>query len=210
MDLLTALGQHLVTGFKGPEMTEEFVQSVREYHIGNVILFDYNVVDKAQLKKLCAEIAELVTKETGYPPFITIDQEGGAVSRLKEDATIFPSAMAIAATGDPENARTAGRITGEELLAMGVNFDLAPVMDVNSNPNNPVIGVRSYGDQPAQVARYGVAMAQGLMQGGVLASIKHFPGHGDTSVDSHLGLPRVDKNARAAARLRTHSLSGCH
>ncbi|MCE5344639.1 MAG: glycoside hydrolase family 3, partial [Eubacteriales bacterium] len=78
-----------------------------------------------------------------------------------------------------------------------VNFNLAPVMDVNSNPNNPVIGVRSYGDDPAQVARYGIAMAQGLMEGGVMCSLKHFPGHGDTAVDSHLGLPKVDKSLDA-------------
>ncbi|HNW86789.1 MAG TPA: beta-N-acetylhexosaminidase [Candidatus Limiplasma sp.] len=194
MDMQTALGQHLVTGFQGPEMTREFIDNVRSHKIGNVILFEYNVVDKVQLKNLCEQIRALVLEATGYPPMITIDQEGGAVSRLKEDATIFPSAMAVAATGNPENARIAGRITGEELLAMGVNFNLAPVMDVNSNPNNPVIGVRSYGDTPAQVARYGVAMAQGLMESGVLCSLKHFPGHGDTAVDSHLGLPCVDKS----------------
>lgn len=194
MDLTVALGQHLVTGFQGPEMTEELMEHVRRYKIGNIVLFEYNVVDKTQLKRLCGEITSLVERETGYPPFITIDQEGGAVSRLKEDATIFPSAMAVAATGNPENARVAGRITGEELRAMGVNFNLAPVMDVNNNPNNPVIGVRSYGDDPASVARYGIQMAQGLREGGVLASLKHFPGHGDTAVDSHLGLPRVEKS----------------
>ena len=194
MDVLTSLGQHLVTGFKGPEVTEELIQNVREHKIGNFILFEYNVVDKVQLKKLCGDLTVLALKETGYLPFITIDQEGGVVSRLKEDATIFPSAMAVAATGDAENARIAGRITGEELRAMGVNFNLAPVMDVNSNSNNPVIGVRSYGDDPTQVARFGIAMAKGLEEGGVLSSLKHFPGHGDTAVDSHLGLPRVEKN----------------
>ncbi|MCE5343546.1 MAG: glycoside hydrolase family 3, partial [Eubacteriales bacterium] len=93
MDIRIALGQHLVTGFQGPAMTEEFIQNVQESKIGNVILFEYNVVDKTQLKTLCNDIAKLVQSETGYPPFITIDQEGGAVSRLKEDATIFPSAM---------------------------------------------------------------------------------------------------------------------
>lgn len=193
MNLKTALGQHLVTGFSGPEMTEDFVESVRKYQIGNVILFENNVVDREQLHRLCSEIRALVLRETGYPPLITIDQEGGAVSRLKEDCAIFPSAMAVAATGNPENALTAGRITAQELRAMGVNFDLAPVVDVNSNPNNPVIGVRSYGDDPHKVAEYGLAMARGLTQGGILCALKHFPGHGDTSVDSHLGLPRVEK-----------------
>lgn len=193
MDILTSLGQHLVTGFQGPVVTEELIQNVREHKIGNFILFEYNVVDKVQLKKLCDDLSALALKETGHLPFITIDQEGGAVSRLKEDATIFPSAMAVAATGNVENAHIAGRITGDELRAMGVNFNLAPVMDVNSNINNPVIGVRSYGDDPTQVARFGIAMAKGLEEGGVLSSLKHFPGHGDTAVDSHLGLPCVEK-----------------
>ena len=175
------------------EMTAEFVESVRKYHIGNVILFEHNVANREQLYRLCADIRELVLRETGYPPFITIDQEGGAVSRLKEDCAVFPSAMAVSATGNPENAFTAGKITARELRALGVNFNLAPVVDVNSNPNNPVIGVRSYGDDPRQVAEYGLAMARGLSEGGILCSLKHFPGHGDTSVDSHLGLPRVEK-----------------
>ena len=189
-----AIGQHLVTGFTGLEMTDEFRDCVRRYKIGNVILFENNVADKEQLKRLCDAITELVMAETGHVPFITIDQEGGVVSRLQEDAAVFPSAMAVAATGETENARQAGLITGQELRAMGVNFNLAPVMDVNSNPNNPVIGVRSYGDQPDDVSRFGIAMMQGLLKGGVLSSLKHFPGHGDTAVDSHLGLPSVDKS----------------
>lgn len=193
MDRTREIGQHLVTGFQGPEMSDAFIQSVREYKIGNVILFENNVTDKLQLKRLCEEIDALVREETGIAPFITIDQEGGVVSRLKDDATVFPSAMAVAASGNPQNASVAGRITAEELRAMGVNFDLAPVMDINSNPKNPVIGVRSYGDQPSKVAEYGTAMMKGLEQGGILSCLKHFPGHGDTSVDSHLGLPRVDK-----------------
>jgi len=123
-----------------------------------------------------------------------IDQEGGAVSRLPADATLVPGAMAIAATGDPENAYRAGRITGEELRALGVNFNLAPVLDVNSNDANPVIGVRSYGDRPETVNRYALQMMNGLHDGGVLSCGKHFPGHGDTSVDSHLALPTVDKS----------------
>ena len=194
MDQITALGQHLVTGFRGAEMTEEFRQCVRDHKIGNVILFQFNVVNKTQLKALCNDITAFVTQVTGYPPLISIDQEGGCVSRLKEDATIFPSAMAFSAGGSLQAVREAGRIAAEELRAMGVNFNLAPVMDVNSNAHNPVIGVRSYGDDPATVAKFGCAMAQGLMEGGVLCSLKHFPGHGDTAVDSHLGLPKVEKS----------------
>lgn len=115
------------------------------------------------------------------------------VSRLGADAAVVPSAMCVSATGEPRNAYLAGLITGRELSALGVNFDLAPVMDVNSNPHNPVIGVRSYGDAPETVSRYGVEMIRGLTEGGVLSCAKHFPGHGDTALDSHLSLPRVDK-----------------
>lgn len=194
MNSRIAMGQHLVTGFEGPAMTPEFIEQVREWKIGNVILFENNVVNCEQLRKLCADITRLITEETGIPPFITIDQEGGAVSRLKEDAAIFPGAMAVAAAGKPENARIAGRITGLELRSLGVNFDYAPVADVNNNPRNPVIGVRSYGDDPEKAAEYVIEMMRGLTEGGVLSSLKHFPGHGDTAVDSHLGLPKVDKS----------------
>lgn len=197
MNRRIAVGQHLAVGFSGPEMTEELIQNICTHKIGNIILFESNVTDKVQLKRLCDGLTALILRETGHPPLISMDQEGGVVSRLQEDATLFPSAMAIAAGDDPEAARTVGRVTAQELRAMGVNFNLAPVLDVNINPLNPVIGVRSYGDEPDRVARFGLAMAQGLTEGGVLCSAKHFPGHGDTAVDSHIGLPRMDKTLDA-------------
>lgn len=197
MDQQIAVGQHFFTGFTGYQMTEAFVHSVRVHKLGNVILFEHNVESILQLQTLCTQLRTLITRETGYPPLIAMDQEGGTISRLREDATVFPGAMAIAATGDPRNAFIAGQMTALELRAMGVNLNLAPVLDVNSNPDNPVIGVRSYGDDPATVARYGVAMAQGLQDGGVLSCAKHFPGHGDTAVDSHVGLPTVAKELSA-------------
>jgi len=183
-----------MVGFDGPELDSKFIELIRNYKIGNVVLFAWNITGKEQLARLCREIQELVMRETGKPAWIAIDQEGGAVSRLPADATRVPGAMAIAATGNPENAYRAGRITGEELRALGVNFDLAPVLDVNSNDANPVIGVRSYGDRPETVIRYALQMMNGLHDGGVLSCGKHFPGHGDTSVDSHLALPTVDKS----------------
>lgn len=188
------IGQHMMSGFQGVEVPEAFAENVKRGKIGNVILFESNVAGKEQLCELCGRLDELITSETGERPLIAIDQEGGAVSRLKEDATVFPSAMAIAAGGDPSDAYKAGLHTGRELRAMGVNYDLAPVMDVNSNPMNPVIGVRSYGDSPEAVSRFGTQMMMGLRDGGVLSALKHFPGHGDTAVDSHLGLPTVDKS----------------
>ncbi len=199
------VGQRFAVGFPSAEISEDFVQLVKEYKIGNVILFKENIVDNQQLRQLCQEIQKLIRTETGYPAFITIDQEGGVVSRLGDDAAVVPSAMAISATGNVRNAYEAGRITATELAALGINFNLAPVMDINSNSNNPVIGVRSYGDTPETVSEYGVQMITGLLDGGVLCSAKHFPGHGDTAVDSHLSLPIVDKSLEELAECELKS-----
>ncbi len=194
MDERIAIGQHLFAGFTGLSLSADFVHTVNKHKIGNVILFGHNVGSAAQLKTLCTDIQKLVIGSTGYPAFIAIDQEGGTTSRLSEDCTIMPGAMAIAATGKPENAYLAGLITGRELCALGINFNLAPVCDINSNPDNPVIGTRSYGDTPGIVAEYALEMARGLTESGLLCCAKHFPGHGDTDVDSHVGLPVIHKN----------------
>ena len=181
------IGQRIVAGFPGPAMSPEFVELVRRHKVANVILFRANVEDRAQLRRLCGEIQELVRRETGAPAFITIDQEGGMVTRLSPDCANVPGAMALSAGGGEEDALRAGRVTGRQLRALGVNFDLAPDMDVNSNPANPVIGVRSYSDDPARVARMGTAMMRGLLEEGVLCCAKHFPGIGGVMGDSHEG-----------------------
>lgn len=188
-----SIGQRLMVGFPGYELDERFVRLVKEYKIGNVILFRHNILNKYQLKRLCHDIQTLIQAETGYPAFIAIDQEGGVVTRLSSDTTNIAGAMAIAQTGDEENAYALGYITGYELNAMGVNFNLAPDVDINSNPQNPVIGVRSFGEDSQTVIRYSTKMIQGLHDGGVLTCAKHFPGHGDTNVDSHLDLPKIEK-----------------
>ena len=167
------IGQRLVAGFPGTAITPELVQVIRQYKIGNIILFRENISDAAQLRTLCADLTELIRRETGYDPFIMIDQEGGVVTRLSEDCVNVPGAMALASTGDPGNTYLAGKLTGAELRSLGINFDLAPSVDVNCNPAN--------------------GMIRGLQDGGVLCLAKHFPGHGDTSMDSHLTLPCVDK-----------------
>ena len=190
---LERIGQRLVTGFPGTAITPELVQVVKEYKIGNIILFRENIASADQLRTLCADLQTLIRSETGHDAFIMIDQEGGAVTRLPESCINAPGSMALAATGDPETTYLAGKLTGEELRSLGVNFNLAPSVDVNCNPANPIIGVRSYGDTPATVAKYAAGMIRGLQDGGVLCLAKHFPGHGDTSLDSHLTLPCVDK-----------------
>lgn len=193
MTLKEMLGQKLVFGFHGTTLTPEFKAFLREYKVGNVILFLRNVSSADQLRQLCGEIRALILEETGCPPFIIIDQEGGMVSRLPADAVNVPGAMALAAAGNPEGARHASEITIRQLKGLGANFNMAPVLDVNSNARNPVIGVRSFGDDPARVADFGCAAIAPYAGSGVLCCAKHFPGHGDTAVDSHLGLPRVDK-----------------
>jgi len=176
MTVRQMLGQKLIFGFQGETLSEEIKELIREYKIGNVILFLRNCRTADQLRRLCAEIQELILAETGCPAFIVIDQEGGMVTRLPSDAVNVPGAMAIAATGDPENARIASEITIRQLRGLGANFNMAPVLDVNNNPANPVIGVRSFGDIPEQVAAFGVASAQPYEGSGILCCGKHFPG----------------------------------
>jgi beta-N-acetylhexosaminidase len=194
LSLREKIGQLIVTGFPEPNITEDLNRLITEYKIGNIILFSHNVQSIDQLRELCEELQQSITASTGYPALISIDQEGGRVTRLPADAANIPGAMAIASTIRPENTYAAGRITARELRALGINFNLAPVLDINNNKQNPVINVRSYGDTIEVVEEYGLQMMKGLQDGGVLAAIKHFPGHGDTSVDSHLGLPVIDKS----------------
>jgi len=201
MSLREKIGQMIVTGFPTSNITQEMKDVIAEYNVGNVILFSHNVVNKNQLGDLVAELQQLFVTHTGVAGFITIDQEGGRVTRMPKDATNVAGAMAIASTGRSENAYAAGRITARELRALGINFNLAPVMDINNNPLNPVINVRSYGDTAESVCEYGIKMMRGLVDGGVLSSLKHFPGHGDTNVDSHIGLPTINKTIEELEQL---------
>lgn len=193
MTVKQMLGQKLIFGFHGTQLPEDFKELIREYQIGNVILFLRNVQSAEQLRSLCSQIQSLILEVTGFPAFIVIDQEGGIVSRLPADAVTVPGAMAISAAGDPDYARLASEITIRQLRGLGVNFNMAPVLDVNTNPENPVIGVRSFGDDPQKVALFGEAAVRAYAETGIYCCGKHFPGHGDTNVDSHLGLPVIDK-----------------
>lgn len=196
MNLRTKLGQKFVIGFTGTEVTEELRAVMKQYPFGNFILFRDNLVSPAQTRALCRELHGLALEATGVAPFISIDQEGGMVTRLADDDLNIPGAMALASTGDLELTRELNRLNGDQLRGLGVNLNLAPVFDINSEPDNPVIGVRSYGDDPAQVSIAARASYEGLKASGVLGAAKHFPGHGDTKVDSHVGLPRVDVDRR--------------
>lgn len=194
MTLKEQIGQRLMIGFNGTTVSDELRWAIKEYKIANIILFSRNIVDAKQLKALCNDIQELVRAETGYSALISIDQEGGIVTRLTDDCVNIPGTMALASSGDVNNAYRAGVITGKQLRSLGININLAPSVDVNSNPNNPVIGVRSFGDDPKKVGEYASSMVKGFSEGRVMSCIKHFPGHGDTDMDSHISLPFVDKS----------------
>jgi len=188
-----SIGQHLVAGLTGTTLDDGFRDLVHTCKVGNVILHPRNIENRGQLTSLCKEIRQLIIAETGVPPIIAIDEEGGMVGALPEETTRLPGAMAIGATGDQGNAFTCGYMIAEELRAMGIQCDLAPVLDVNTNRLNRVIGVRSYSDDAKIVAEFGSAMARGLDSGKVIPVAKHFPGHGGTEIDSHIGLPTMDK-----------------
>lgn len=170
-----------------------------KYQIGGVILFAENVQTPEQIIHLNAQF-QAVAKAQGHdlPMFIGIDQEGGRVARLaRQQSTSFSGNMAVGATyaaHGTEFASTVGEVLAKELLSLGINVNFAPTIDVNVNPQNPVINVRSFGENAQQVAELGGAMTAAMQQQGMLVSLKHFPGHGDTHVDSHHGLPRVDHN----------------
>ncbi|MDC7236769.1 MAG: beta-N-acetylhexosaminidase [Sphaerochaetaceae bacterium] len=194
MDLIHQIGQHIIIGFQGTEMDEDFISAVKNYKIGNVILFARNITSKNQIKKLVNDIYTLYEKEVGIIPFITIDQEGGMVTRLSEDCVNIPGAMALSATNNFEYIKECTRINCTQLKELGINCNLAPVLDVNCNKDNPVIGTRSYSDNPQKVADIATKIINTYEENNLLCVGKHFPGHGDTNLDSHLTLPTVDKD----------------
>lgn len=168
---------------------------VAKYHLGGVLYFAWsgNTNNPQQVAGLSNGLQETAVGKdgTGIPLAVTIDQEGGPVARIGSPATVLPGNMALGAAADTGLAKAQGAILGSEMRAMGINVDFAPVLDLNSNPDNPVIGVRSMGEDPALVSALGVAQIEGMQNHNVGAAAKHFPGHGDTSVDSHYGLPTV-------------------
>ncbi len=168
---------------------------IQETDIGGVVLFAENLVSNQQVIQLTTDLQKAALgSKSAKPLIISIDQEGGRVARLPH-ATSFAGNMAIGATyakNKSKYATSSSQVIGAELNALGINNNYAPVIDVNTNADNPVINTRSFGENPQQVAELGVAVVNGLQSQGVMATLKHFPGHGDTHVDSHLGLPRVD------------------
>ncbi|MFO3664917.1 glycoside hydrolase family 3 N-terminal domain-containing protein [Anaerococcus sp. ENR0831] len=182
------------------ELNEDIKNAIVKYKVGGVILFAENVRDTEQTTKLTHNIQKAAVENGLDPLLISIDQEGGIVVRLGT-GTSLPGNMALGATRDKELAYQYGKIIADEIKALGINVNLAPVMDTNNNPNNPVIGLRSISSDPKLVGELGSEVVKGLQYQGVSAAIKHFPGHGDTATDSHLGLPVVDKSFEEVEKL---------
>ena len=172
------------------ELNDEMRTSLQEHHYGGMLLFGENFKDADQTLRLIADIQQTNLAGGGLPLLVAADQEGGNVARIGFGTTGVGN-MALAATGNADNAKSMASIYGEELALLGLNTDFAPVMDVNNNPNNPVIGVRSFSDSPEIVAEYGIRYMEGLHDTGTIATLKHFPGHGNTDTDSHTGFPCI-------------------
>ncbi|MBQ1083903.1 glycoside hydrolase family 3 protein [Nocardiopsis sp. B62] len=191
MDLDDKIGQLLVLTAQGTTAADNAAQ-IEAHRPGGVIYFDANLDDAEQIARMSAGMQDQAAEQgQGVPLFISIDQEQGLVVRMPV-GTLFPDAMAVGATRDTDLAALRASTTADELLAVGVNMNYAPDADVNTDPNNPVIGIRSFGSDPDLVSEMVLAESDAYAEHGVVPVIKHFPGHGDTDVDSHTGLPVID------------------
>ncbi|MYC28379.1 MAG: beta-N-acetylhexosaminidase [Nitrospira sp. SB0662_bin_26] len=189
MTIRDTVGQLLMVGFEGTEFSRQFLAWLEEYRPGGVILFSRNLKDPEQV----AQLTNALQEHAPNPPLlIAIDEEGGRVSRLPQGFTTFPAASRVAACHASDVAYEAAAVTAQELRAVGINMNMAPILDVNNNPANPIIGDRAYGTEPEPVCAYGLSVMQGLEDNGIIPCGKHFPGHGDTMTDSHHVLPVVE------------------
>lgn len=186
------IGQLFVCGFHTNVPNEHITELIEKYHVGGVIYFRRNIGKALQITDLSAGLQQIAHRQ-GLPPLlIAIDQEGGMVSRIDQDEmSLIPGNMTLGAVNDVSLTSAASAISARELRTLGINVNFAPCVDVNNNPRNPVIGVRSYSEKPEVVATHGAAAIQAIQQEQVAATAKHFPGHGDTEVDSHYGLASV-------------------
>lgn len=195
-----AVGQKLLLAFEGTEPTTRILETIRERHVGGVTLFrTLNVEGPGQVRRLTGALQDAAARSGQPPLLIAADQEGGQLMALT-GTTPFPGNMALGATGSVDLARRTGEALGQELAAMGVNVDYAPVCDVNLNPRNANVGTRSFGEDPDAVARLSAAMVEGLQSEGVAATAKHFPGHGEAGSDPHYELPVVPSEREHLAR----------
>lgn len=180
------------------EINDDIKLSISKYHIGGIVLFGQNFANKEQSKQLVKDLQDTAKKSGNPPLIIAVDQEGGRVERFSFGRERLKNNSEIKT---PEEAFQKGRIIAKELKEIGINCNLAPVVDINSNPDNPVINVRSFGDNADVVSLLSESFLKGLHSENIIATAKHFPGHGDTNVDSHFGLPVVNKNLNELEKL---------
>jgi beta-N-acetylhexosaminidase len=192
-------GQLLFAGFPGTAAPADLVDRVREGRIGGVVLFKRNIATPEQLRALVGELRDAAPASA--PLLVAIDQEGGRVQRLRGPWTEWPAMRRVAEHGDPERTAAVAAALARELRDAGIELDFAPVVDVDTNPANPVIGDRSFARDALAVSRHARAFIAALQAGGVAACAKHFPGHGDTAQDSHHELPRLDHDVERLRRI---------
>ncbi|WP_195945764.1 beta-N-acetylhexosaminidase [Paraclostridium bifermentans] len=193
MTLDEKIGQMILSGFNGTCFNKELSILINDFKVGGIILFSRNIEYSKQLKKLTSDIIGI---NQDIPLFISIDEEGGRVSRLPKDIKKFESSKSIGDREDEKYAYENGREIGGILKNHNINMNFAPVLDIYSNPKNTVIGDRAFGDNEKVVSSMGIATMKGLRDENIIPVVKHFPGHGDTEIDSHLGLPIVEKNLK--------------
>lgn len=180
------IGQLFIIGISGKELTEDEAQFISDNNIGGIVLFGRNLDSPEQLKKLTGQLNSL---PTSHPLFISIDMEGGRVNRLKPPFTQWPPALEVAKNKTSSEAFDLAYEMGDQLLDLGINLNFSPCVDILTNPNNEVIGDRAYGSDAETVSKYASATARGFLKAGILPCLKHFPGHGNTLLDSHEDLP---------------------
>jgi len=183
-------GQLLFVGFDGTEVPPPLCQRIAEGRVGGVVLFARNIDSPEQVFRLCRDLHAAAPEEV--PLLIAIDQEGGRVQRLRDPFTVWPPMRRVGSVGDLESTAAVGEALATELIDYGIGLDFAPVVDVDTNPKNPVIGDRSFARGPERVSEHARAFIRGMQGRGVAACAKHFPGHGDTRSDSHFELPRLE------------------
>ncbi len=196
------VGQLLMVHFNGEEANAEAQMLIQKAYVGGFIYYNWSnsLHSPQQVAALSAGLQEIAShNRSSIPLLIATDQEGGVIARLQPGFTVFPGNKALGMTNDPSLAYQSALVMGTELQAVGINMTLAPVIDINSNPHNPVIGVRAYGETPDTVVQFGKQALLGFKQAGIIACLKHFPGHGDVTVDSHEALPVVNKSRKELA-----------
>lgn len=187
------IGLMCIVGIPSFQVETSFYEAIKKRHFGGIGLFPHNIASMEQVAQINNDLQVYISQFTNESPYlISIDEEGGTLSNFVDFFPTVPGNRAIGLANDPQLAYLSGRLIGSQLYSLGVMIDWAPVLDVNTNPLNPVIGVRSYGEDPDLVAEYGVAFMKGMRESGVLTTAKHFPGHGDVHADSHVELPSCE------------------